>query len=173
MFTSPVTEDCFRARIDQMVDASSFVDGAGLASAAAEVGGFLLTPVHARSARSDPEHGCAHRCPGGQRKAVDRQSKLYACLVPEVDCISKGKQGYRLHAVLCAAGYNIRWLMRTIAKKGVSFLARVFAPRSGSGTDIRLARLKPTSPHHTVHHSSVRAAGGLRLDFSGATGYKC
>jgi IS5 family transposase len=28
--------------------------------------------------------------------------------------------------VLCAAGYNIRWLLRMIAKKGVAFLWRVF-----------------------------------------------
>jgi len=25
--------------------------------------------------------------------------------------------------VLCAAGYNVRWLLRMIAKKGVAFLA--------------------------------------------------
>jgi IS5 family transposase len=25
-----------------------------------------------------------------------------------------------LHAVLCAAGYNIRWLLRMIVKKGIS-----------------------------------------------------
>ena len=41
-------------------------------------------------------------------------------------CHLKGKQGDRLHAVLCAAGYNIRWLLRMIAKKGVSFLRRLF-----------------------------------------------
>ena len=27
-----------------------------------------------------------------------------------------------IHAVLCAAGYNIRWLLRMIRKKGVGFL---------------------------------------------------
>ncbi len=37
-------------------------------------------------------------------------------------CHLKGKIGDRLHAVLCAAGYNIRWLLRMIAKKGVTFL---------------------------------------------------
>jgi IS5 family transposase len=31
-----------------------------------------------------------------------------------------------LHAVLCAAGYNIRWLLRMIAKKGVPFLQTLF-----------------------------------------------
>jgi IS5 family transposase len=40
-------------------------------------------------------------------------------------CHLKGEQGDRLHAVLCAAGYNIRWLLRMIAKKGVPFLQRL------------------------------------------------
>jgi transposase, IS5 family len=37
-------------------------------------------------------------------------------------CLLKGEQGDRLHAVLCAAGYNFHWLLRMIAKKGVTFL---------------------------------------------------
>ena len=41
-------------------------------------------------------------------------------------CHLKGETGDRLHAVLCAAGYNIKWLLRMIAKKGVPFLASVF-----------------------------------------------
>ena len=41
-------------------------------------------------------------------------------------CHLKGEQGDRLHAVLCAAGYNIRWLLRMIAKKGVPFLRRLY-----------------------------------------------
>lgn len=41
-------------------------------------------------------------------------------------CHLKGEIGDRLHAVLCAAGYNIKWLLRMIAKKGVPFLASVF-----------------------------------------------
>jgi len=31
-----------------------------------------------------------------------------------------------LHAVLCAAGYNIRWLLRMMDKKGVAFLWRLY-----------------------------------------------
>lgn len=34
-------------------------------------------------------------------------------------CHLKGETGDRLHAVLCAAGYNLRWLLRMIAKKGL------------------------------------------------------
>lgn len=41
-------------------------------------------------------------------------------------CHLKGEQGDRLHAVLCAAGYNIKWLLRMIAKKGVPFLWALF-----------------------------------------------
>ncbi len=37
-------------------------------------------------------------------------------------CHLKGSQGDALHAVLCAAGYNIRWLLRMIVKKGLGLL---------------------------------------------------
>lgn len=41
-------------------------------------------------------------------------------------CHLKGAQGDRLHAVLCAAGYNIRWLLRMIARKGITFVRRLY-----------------------------------------------
>ncbi len=41
-------------------------------------------------------------------------------------CHLKGELGDRLHAVLCAAGYNLKWLLRMIARKGVGFLWRIF-----------------------------------------------
>lgn len=31
----------------------------------------------------------------------------------------RGEIGDRVHAVLCAAGYNLRWLLRAIACKGL------------------------------------------------------
>jgi len=34
-------------------------------------------------------------------------------------CHLKGQTGDAIHAVLCAAGYNIRWLLRMIRKKGI------------------------------------------------------
>lgn len=37
-------------------------------------------------------------------------------------CHLKGEMGDRIHAVLCAAGYNLRWLLRMIVKKGITFL---------------------------------------------------
>ncbi|BAO83026.1 transposase and inactivated derivatives, IS5 family [Serpentinimonas maccroryi] len=49
-------------------------------------------------------------------------------------CHLKGELGDRLHAVLCAAGYNIKWLLRMIAQKGVAFLGSLFlCLRRGSG----------------------------------------
>lgn len=41
-------------------------------------------------------------------------------------CHLQGKVGDSIHAVLCAAGYNIGWLLRQIAKKGITFLHRLF-----------------------------------------------
>jgi IS5 family transposase len=41
-------------------------------------------------------------------------------------CPLKGETGDKLHAVLCAAGYNIQWLLRMIAKKGVTFLSKLY-----------------------------------------------
>ncbi len=40
-------------------------------------------------------------------------------------CHLKGAQGDSLHAVLCAAGYNLRWLLRMIAKKGMGPFLRL------------------------------------------------
>lgn len=53
-------------------------------------------------------------------------------------CHLKGEQGDRLHAVLCAAGYNIRWLLRMIARKGVAFLQMVY---------LRLCQIAGLSPN--------------------------
>lgn len=40
-------------------------------------------------------------------------------------CHLRGEIGDRLHAVLCAAGYNIRWLLRAIARKGLTAFLRL------------------------------------------------
>ena len=34
-------------------------------------------------------------------------------------CWLKGTQGDALHAVLCAAGFNVRWLLRAVARLGL------------------------------------------------------
>jgi IS5 family transposase len=40
-------------------------------------------------------------------------------------CRLRGEIGDRLHAVLCAAGYNIRWLLRAIARKDLTAFLRL------------------------------------------------
>ena len=40
-------------------------------------------------------------------------------------CHLKGAHGDSLHAVLCAAGYNLRWLLRMIAKNGIGPFLRL------------------------------------------------
>jgi IS5 family transposase len=40
-------------------------------------------------------------------------------------CRLKGSNGDSLHAVLCAAGFNIRWLLRMIVKKGIGLSLRL------------------------------------------------
>jgi transposase, IS5 family len=42
-------------------------------------------------------------------------------------CWLQGAEGDALHAVLCAAGFNIRWLLRAIAAKGLQALLWVFS----------------------------------------------
>ena len=42
-------------------------------------------------------------------------------------CWLSGSTGDALHAVLCAAGFNIRWLMRAIAAKGLAALLLAFS----------------------------------------------
>ena len=64
-------------------------------------------------------------------------------------CHLKGETGDRIHAVLCAAGFNIKWLLRMILKKGVKpFLCLL------SGTHIDQIQkalrdwLRQTIPHN-------------------------
>jgi transposase, IS5 family len=52
-------------------------------------------------------------------------------------CHLKGEAGDRPHAVLCAAGYNICWLLRMMAKKAVPFWRRLY---------LRLCQAEDLSP---------------------------
>jgi len=45
-------------------------------------------------------------------------------------CHLKGADGDSLHAVLCAAGYNIRWLLRMIVKEGLGLFLRLLQAAS-------------------------------------------
>ena len=62
-------------------------------------------------------------------------------------CHLKGQTGDRLHAVLCAAGYNIRWLLRRIARKGIAFLLRLYLRL------LRLAAMGPKSLRPRLMHA--------------------
>jgi IS5 family transposase len=63
-----------------------------------------------------------------QRRWVKRRQAIepaigHAKLDHRMDrCWLMGATGDALHAVLCAAGYNIRWLLRAIARKGLKAL---------------------------------------------------
>ncbi|WP_310611429.1 IS5 family transposase [Limnohabitans sp.] len=70
-------------------------------------------------------------------------------------CHLKGQEGDALHAVLCAAGYNIRWLLRAIVNKGIQALAWLslrplwLAIKSDWMALVRLISL-PAQPSHYV-----------------------
>jgi transposase, IS5 family len=85
-------------------------------------------------------------------------------------CWLKGANGDALHAVLCAAGFNIRWLLRAIAAKGLRGLLLTLSQWAmwlrwlASALHIApAARAAPTSllasrPHHAL--AASRAAQG-------------
>ncbi len=61
-------------------------------------------------------------------------------------CHLKGSEGDRLHAVLCAAGYNIRWLLRQIARKGIIFLEAIFLCLQYARSWVRACRRASIAP---------------------------
>ncbi|WP_235823467.1 transposase, partial [Azohydromonas sediminis] len=69
-------------------------------------------------------------------------------------CWLKGSDGDALHAVLCAAGFNIRWLLRAIARLGLRGLFLVLnvlmlygrlAVESAAGASAHVGKLWPPS----------------------------
>jgi IS5 family transposase len=64
-------------------------------------------------------------------------------------CWLKGSEGDALHAVLCAAGYNLRWLLRAIARKG---LRALFAPVLWLAV---MAEWLVTARNHSRHHVAM------------------
>ena len=65
-------------------------------------------------------------------------------------CHLKGVLGDKIHAVLCAAGYNIRWLLRMITKKGLRAFLRALRAMAATtvygeqrlGFELRLTLLR-------------------------------
>ena len=60
-------------------------------------------------------------------------------------CHLKGEIGDRLNAVLCAAGYNLRWLLRAIARKGLGAIFLALAAGAGLGNPEALGRIVLTN----------------------------
>lgn len=67
-------------------------------------------------------------------------------------CHLKGEIGDKLHAVLCAAGYNIQWLLRMVAKKGVTFLSKLYLRLQMLGwlTSLNAINRSKSNPHSTA-----------------------
>ena len=69
----------------------------------------------------------------------DREGSFEPILIPKIEptighlkadhrldrCWLKGAEGDALHTVLCAAGYNLRWLMRAVRRLGLRGLSAV------------------------------------------------
>ena len=56
-------------------------------------------------------------------------------------CRLKGSEGDALHAVLCTAGYNIRWLLRMIVKNGLGLVLRLLQASGLAGLFDKLAEI--------------------------------
>jgi IS5 family transposase len=65
-------------------------------------------------------------------------------------CWLKGRDGDVLHAVLCAAGFNIRWLLRAIAARGLQALCLALSLLLALwdfAVNLRIAPSKASAPH--------------------------
>jgi IS5 family transposase len=72
-------------------------------------------------------------------------------------CHLKGSEGDALHAVLCAAGYNIRWLLRMIVKKGLGLLLRLLQAIGLAGMLEKLAEILACNRPQNSDHRWVLA----------------
>ena len=68
-------------------------------------------------------------------------------------CHLKGSEGDALHAVLCAAGYNIRWLLRMIIKRGLGLLLCLF---QANGLATLFEKLAEILDRHRLQNSDQR-----------------
>lgn len=81
-------------------------------------------------------------------------------------CWLKGQTGDALHAVLCAAGFNLRWLLRAIVRLGLRAVFFMFAHLLAVAGIVR----KPinTRPEHSGWRRLVRAAASVHVRLLGA-----
>ena len=82
-------------------------------------------------------------------------------------CYLKGELGDALHAVLCAAGYNIRWLMRAMLRLGLkAVLLRLNFGRLLTALMRSMSLEKNLSGHYTHPRMEIRVR---QMNFAGAT----
>jgi IS5 family transposase len=79
-------------------------------------------------------------------------------------CWLKGETGDALHAVLCAVGFNIRWLMRSIVAKGIGPLWQLFLRLIFVTQWLVLTAIRPVS---YLYQRITLAAPTLRASRSG------
>jgi transposase, IS5 family len=78
-------------------------------------------------------------------------------------CWLKGADGDALHAVLCAAGFNVRWLLRAIAATGLKGLLLAFSQwalwRRWLASALHIASAARTAPTRSFasrpHHAQA------------------
>jgi hypothetical protein len=75
---------------------------------------------------------------------------------PDGSVLAQGQLGDALHAVLCAAGYNLRWLLRAMVRLGLkaAFLRPVLLVLIALSTTVKWARFD-------LRHQNFRLAGML------------
>jgi hypothetical protein len=102
-----------------------------------------------------------------QRKRLRRRSPVQPTIGHLKDdhamrrCWLKGETGDALHAVLCAAGFNIRWLMRAILDKGILPLWQLFCACNLRCNRQSKASLRMSAAHlapHCLEYCSMRCA---------------
>jgi IS5 family transposase len=78
-------------------------------------------------------------------------------------CWLQGALGDALHALCCAAGYNIRWLLRAIARRGLGelFCALSAVVAWGLGM-LRALRIDPRAPRSSSRPPGVAGSGTVR-----------
>jgi hypothetical protein len=85
-------------------------------------------------------------------------------------CHLKGQTGNAIHAVLCAAGDKIKWLLPMVGKKGIRpflFLPQAFGLGQRTKANRQSNRINPFEPYQ-----SFRGLQNLRLkklNYSGTT----
>ena len=65
-------------------------------------------------------------------------------------CHLKGSLGDSLHAVLCAAGFNLRWLLRMIIKKGIGLFLRLLQTAGLTDLQRKLRQILTANPTNSV-----------------------